>query len=245
MLMKVRGFISLVFILVFTFICFWLVTIPLAFSPSGRISQWLVRNVWVRGILWFCGVKVLPEGQENIKVGEPCIFISNHQSHFDILTIFHTNPVNLRFLTKRSLFNIPILGYYLWLAGYIPIDRSNREKAIRSLDRAAEKIRNGTPIVAFAEGTRSLSNELLPFKKGPFMLALKAGAPITPISISGTLQVLPKTTLLPRPGVVRIRYGEPINLSGYTTDDRDRLMDEVRRIIARNKAAIEIRPPVV
>ena len=245
MLMKVRGFVSLVFILAYTFICFWLVTMPLIVWPSGRISQWIVRNVWASGLLWFCGVKVLPEGQENIKLGEPCIFISNHQSHFDILTIFHTNPVNLRFLTKRSLFNIPILGYYLWLAGYIPIDRSNREKAIRSLDRAAEKIRNGIPIVAFAEGTRSFTNELLPFKKGPFMLALKAGAPVIPISISGTLWVLPKTSLLPRPGLVRIRYGEPINLSGYTTDDRDRLMEEVRQIITRNKAKIEVRPPSV
>jgi 1-acyl-sn-glycerol-3-phosphate acyltransferase len=242
MLMKLRGIVSLVFILVYTFICFWIVTAPLIVSPSGRISQWLVRKVWAAGMLAFCGVKVIPEGQENIKVGMPCIFISNHQSHFDILTIFHTNPINLRFLAKRSLFNIPILGYYLWLAGYIPVDRSNRESAIHSLDRAAKKIRNGIPIVAFAEGTRSLSNELLPFKKGPFMLALKAGAPVIPISISGTLSVLPKTSLLPRPGLVRIHYGAPIDLMEYTTDDRDRLMDEVRQIITRNKAKIEVRP---
>lgn len=242
MLVKFRGIISLVFIFVYTFICFWLVTIPLIFWPSGRVSQRIVSKIWSAGMLAFCGAKVLVEGQENITVGKPCIFISNHQSHFDILTIFYTNPVNLRFIAKRSLFYIPILGYYLWLAGYIPIDRSNREKAIRSLDRAAEKIRTGIAIVAFAEGTRSLSQELLPFKKGPFMLALKAGAPVIPISISGSLSVLPKTTVFPRPGLIRICYGEPINLKGYTEHDRDRLMEEVRQVIIRNKAKIEARP---
>ena len=137
------------------------------------------------------------------------------------------------------MFYIPFFGWYLALAGYIPLDRSNRDRAIRSHDKAAEKIREGVPIVSFPGGTRSLDGSVQPFKKGAFMLALKAGVPVVPISITGSIKVLPKTSVAIQPGTIRIHYARPIDVGGYSVDDRDRLMADVREVIIRNKAELD------
>ncbi|MBN2494422.1 MAG: 1-acyl-sn-glycerol-3-phosphate acyltransferase [Deltaproteobacteria bacterium] len=223
-----------------TFGCSFLTTTPLIVSPGGEISQWVVRKIWVPGLLRYFGVEVIAHGQENLpSAGTPCLLMPHHQSWFDILAIFATNPLNLRFVAKESLFKVPFFGTYLRLAGYIPIDRSNHEKAVASLDRAAERIRAGTPIVIFPEGTVSPDGEVGPFKKGPFMLALKAGVPIIPVAITGSRAVLTKGDLELRPGTIRLRYCEPLDISGYGLGDRDRLMSQIREILVREKARLE------
>jgi len=238
-LKALRSFFFGAFAIVWTFICFWLVTVALLFAPKGRASHWVVRHIWVATMLAVFRVKVIISGLENFERDRPCVFVSNHQSHFDIITIFHATPTNLRFIAKKSLFYIPFFGWYLALAGYIPLDRSNRDRAIRSHDKAAEKIRKGVPIVSFPSGTRSLDGNVQPFKKGAFMLALKAGVPIVPISITGSIQVLPKTSAAIQPGTIRIHYAPPIDVSDYTIDDRDRLMADVREVIIGNKAELD------
>jgi 1-acyl-sn-glycerol-3-phosphate acyltransferase len=239
LLKALRSFVFGAFAILWTFVCFFLVTIALLFAPRGRFSHWVVRHIWVAALLGFFRVKVIITGLENFERDRPYVFVSNHQSHFDILTIFHSTTTNLRFIAKKSLFYIPFFGWYLALAGYIPLDRSNRDRAIRSHDKAAEKIRKGVPIVSFPGGTRSLDGGVQPFKKGAFMLALKAGVPIVPISITGSIKVLPKTSIAIQPGTIRIHFARPLDVSGYTIDDRDRLMADVREVIIRSKAELD------
>ena len=196
--------------------------------------------IWVATMLALFRIKVIVSGLENFERDRPYVFVSNHQSHFDIVTIFHSTPTNLRFIAKKSLFYIPFFGWYLALAGYIPLDRSNRDRAIRSHDKAAEKIRKGVPIVSFPSGTRSLDGNVQPFKKGAFMLALKAGVPVVPISITGSIKVLPKTSAAIQPGTIRIHYSHPIDVNNYSVDDRDRLMADVREVIMANKVILDL-----
>lgn len=238
-LKAVRSVIFGAFAILWTFVCFFLVTFALLFAPRGRASHWVVRHIWVAGLLGFFRVKVIVTGLENFERDRPYVFVSNHQSHFDILTIFHSTPTNLRFIGKKSLFYIPFFGWYLALAGYIPLDRSNRDRAIRSHDKAAEKIKKGVPIVSFPGGSRTPDGNVLPFKKGAFMLALKAGVPIVPISITGSIKVLPRASISIQPGTIWIHYAQPIDVSGYSVDDRDRLMADVREVIIRNKAELD------
>ena len=242
-LMKVlkalRSFFFGAFAIVWTFVCFWLVTFALLFAPKGRASHWVVRHIWVATMLAVFRVKVITTGLDNFERDRPYVFVSNHQSHFDILTIFHSTPTNLRIIGKKSLFYIPFFGWYLSLAGYISLDRSNRDRAIRSHDKAAEKIRKGVPIVSFPGGGRSVDGSVQSFKKGAFMLALQAGVPIVPISISGSIKVLPKTSVAIQPGTIRIHYAKPIDVNNYTIDDRDRLIADVRDVIIGNKAELD------
>jgi 1-acyl-sn-glycerol-3-phosphate acyltransferase len=125
------------------------------------------------------------------------------------------------------------------VAGYVPINRANRESAIRSLDLAAEKIRKGISVVTFPEGTRSLDGQVQPFKKGPFMLALKAGVPVVPVCIVGSSRVLSKGSVAVHPGRIRVHYGKPVDLTGYSVDDRDRLMAEVHDRIVEGQRIIQ------
>jgi 1-acyl-sn-glycerol-3-phosphate acyltransferase len=228
------------FAILWTFVCFFLVTFALLLAPRGRASHWVVRHIWVAGLLGVFRVKVVVSGLENFERDHPYVFVSNHQSHFDIATIFHSTPTNLRIIGKKSLFYIPFFGWYLTLAGYISLDRSNRDRAIRSHDKAAEKIRKGVPIVSFPGGGRSVDGSVQSFKKGAFMLALQAGVPIVPISISGSIKVLPKKSISIQPGTIWIHYAQPIDVSGYSVDDRDRLIADVRDVIIREKVLLDL-----
>lgn len=222
-----------------TWLNFFLVTAPLAVSPRAEISQWIVRRLWVPGLLRYAGVRLVSHGRENLEPERPCLYLANHQSHVDVLVIFASVPSNLRFVAKKELFWIPFFGPYLYLAGFPLIDRSNRERAIRTLDQAAAKIRGGIPVVAFPEGTRSIDGRVHPFKKGPFMLALKAGVPIIPVTIAGTERVLPARSLRLQPGPVHIDFGRPIDPDDYGLAGRDRLMEDVRRVIAGRKGELD------
>jgi 1-acyl-sn-glycerol-3-phosphate acyltransferase len=194
-------------------------------------SVWVARRFWSPLLIWAGGAKVRVTGQENVDPTQPTIYVSNHQSTLDIPVHFVTVPVNFRYVAKHQLSFVPLIGWYLALAGHIFVNRSNRTKAIGSLDAAAAKIRNGTSVFLYPEGTRSDDGRVLPFKKGPFALALKAGVPIVPITIEGTGKVMPKNSWNITPGPVHVKIGKPIDTKSFAGDDRDGLIRAVRNAI--------------
>lgn len=194
---------------------------------SGRGVVWVGRN-WVRWILKSCGIRVVVEGLENVDPRRPQVFMSNHQSVFDIGAIVTTVPVDFRFVAKRELTRIPFFGWALALGGHVIVDRGNRARAIASLDRAARQIARGTNVIIFPEGTRSPTGELQNFKKGGFHLALAAQVPVVPVTVSGSTRITPKRSLRVESGEVKIVYGKPIPTEGMTAEDRFALADMVR-----------------
>ncbi|MEJ5359021.1 MAG: lysophospholipid acyltransferase family protein [Desulfobacterales bacterium] len=206
------------------------------FSRSGNFVHRIAR-LWGKSILWVSGVRVAVCGRERLDPRRPCIFMANHQSNYDIPVLLGHLPVQFRWLAKAELFRIPLFGRAMRGAGYIPIDRKDRASAFHSLREAAEKIRAGASIVIFPEGTRSPDGELKPFKKGGFVLALQARAPVVPIGIRGTREVMPKGSLWIRPGRVTVTIGRPIDLVSGVVQTREELMEAVRRAILEATAA--------
>jgi 1-acyl-sn-glycerol-3-phosphate acyltransferase len=189
---------------------------------------------WANLNLWAAGVKVAVSGAENIDGPGPYIFASNHQGWFDIFTTLGKIPVRFNWLAKEELFKIPILGLAMRKAGYIPIDRKDRRKALISMNRAAELIRQGTSVFIFPEGTRSADGVIGDFKKGGFVLAVKSHQPIVPVSISGSYRILPKRSWTIHPGEIRLAISKPVCTAGSDNRSRDLLMEQVREAIRAN-----------
>jgi 1-acyl-sn-glycerol-3-phosphate acyltransferase len=170
------------------------------------------------------GWERLPEA---IREGrQPVIFMSNHESQMDPPVLVAALPLPAVFIAKKELQYFPFIGWAAWAAGVIFIDRGNRERSIRSIQDAAQQIRDGKNVVIFPEGTRSRTGEMLPFKKGGFALAMEAGVPIVPLATVGGHHVLASGSLKIRPGRFRLRVGDPVHPAEH--QDRDALMAEVR-----------------
>jgi len=200
-------------------------------NRRGGVYDWAGTG-WSRNILRAAGTPVIAEGLEHIPRDQPVIYASNHSSMFDIWALFATLPGSVRFVAKRELFKIPLLGPAMLAAGHIPIDRTARKSAFEAYDEAARTIQRGTSsIVVFPEGTRSRTGELLPFKNAPFGLAIAAQVPIIPVYVHHTFEILPKGALRLRPRPIRLLAGSPIMTSGLRPEDRERLRDEVRAAI--------------
>ncbi len=212
-----------------------IVAIIMTFTTRNDNHAHLVARVWGRLLLRAAGVKATVHGLENIDPGRSCIYAANHQGAFDIFAVLANLPVQFRWLAKEELFHLFVLGRAMKAAGYIPIDRSDRKKAFTSINLAAERVRNGTSVFIFPEGTRSLDGVLMGFKKGGFILAIKSQQPIVPISISGSYRVLPKKHgWMIHPGTIQMTIGVPISTEGRTARDRDALMAAVGQAIRRN-----------
>jgi len=197
------------------------------FSKTGDILH-LNARCWARFSLWCANCPVEVKGTENIPDG-PAVYMPNHVSHFDVFAILGYLNVQFRWTVKKELFRIPLLGTAMRRAGYILIDRGNHEKAMQSLKIAAERIREGTSIVIFPEGTRSCDGTLqFPFKKGGFHLAIQSGVPIVPLTVSGTREILPKGGFQVRPGKITMTIGKPIKSQGH---DVGALMEDVYKSI--------------
>ncbi len=194
----------------------------------------LMARTWGNINLWASGVKVDVRGLENINKLGPYIFVSNHQGWFDIFTALGKLPLPFSWLAKEELFKIPVLGHAMYRAGYIPIDRKDRRKALSGMNRAAEVIQRGTSVFVFPEGTRSTDGVIRDFKKGVFVLALKAQQPIVPVSISGSYRILPKGSRTIHPGEIRFSIGNPIQTAGIDSIGRDLLIEQVREAIRAN-----------
>jgi 1-acyl-sn-glycerol-3-phosphate acyltransferase len=214
------------------FISFWCVIFSIFPNADNKIHK--AANLWGKILLLICNTKVEVIGKENILHSKPQIFMANHQSDFDILIALAYIPGQFRWLVKKELFNIPIFGAAMRSAGYIEIDRQNREKALQSLDEAALRIREGKSIMTFPEGTRSRSGEIKPFKQGTFHLAIKSGVSIVPVSIIGSGQIMPKRSLKISSGKVKLVIGKPIDVKNYILENRQELIGAVRNVIIKN-----------
>jgi len=214
--------------------------ILLLFDRSANACHSIVARSWARLLVQVSGVRVDIEGQDNFDPNRPCIFMANHQSHYDIFAILGFLPVQVRFMAKKELYKIPVFGWTLRALGHIRIDRYNSKQALASYNRAAERIRNGASVFIFPEGTRSPDARVLPFKKGGFVLAMKAGVPIVPISISGGCKVLPKHKLVLRRGVIKMVIGKPIDTREYQLENKKALIERVRNVITSNLREDEV-----
>lgn len=193
----------------------------------GGVYDWASTD-WSRDILRAAGTRVVVEGLENIPRDQPVIYASNHSSMFDIWALSATLPDSVRFVAKKELFRIPLLGRAMRAVGHVPIDREARKKAFEAYNEAVRTIKRGVTPVVFPEGTRSRTGELLPFKNAPFGFAIAAQVPIVPIYVHHTFEILPKGAWRLRPRPIRLLIGKPISTTGLRPDDRERLRDEVR-----------------
>ncbi len=207
---------------------FWstlgIVTWPL--SPRGDLYL-LYARIWSRWILASLRIPIDVEGRERLDAGATYLFLSNHRSTFDIFALFLAVEHPFRMIAKRALFFLPVLGWSLWMCGFVPINRSDRASAIRSLRKAAERMRKGTSILVFPEGTRG-SGPIQPFKKGGFHLALDAGVPVVPVVLLGTERIMPPGSRRVGRGAITARIGAPIPTAGRGVGDLADLMRQVR-----------------
>lgn len=200
------------------------------FDRGGNVVHH-IGKFWSRMNLCFSLVRVRVKGLEHIEKGRPYVLMSNHQSYYDVWALIGHVPLQLRWVIKKELRRVPIFGFGCERMGHIFVDRGDNEKARRSLEAAGGKIRAGASVVFFPEGTRSRDGRLLPFKKGGFAVALAAGVPILPVTVTGSRRVLPRGALVPSPGPIEITIHPPVPVEGYTHDTKEALMARIRAAI--------------
>jgi 1-acyl-sn-glycerol-3-phosphate acyltransferase len=200
---------------------------------SGDPSHCVAR-FWAWLILKTCGIKVIVDGRDHIDRNQTYIFASNHQSLFDIPILFAYLPISFRILFKRSLLQIPFLGWHLWVSGHVPVERENPVKARQSLDRAADHIRRKGSIVVFPEGTRSRDGSIGRFKHGSFLLAIRAGVPVVPVTISESWRVMERGIVTVHPRTVHVSVDRHIPIEDFDEQSVSELSKTVRDVVLRN-----------
>jgi 1-acyl-sn-glycerol-3-phosphate acyltransferase len=186
----------------------------------------------VRLGLWLSGIRFKVAGRDHLPHDRAAVYCANHQSNVDPPVLFHAVHPRLHILYKHEIDQIPLLARAFRMGGFIPVDRRNKESAMRSIEKGAASIRSGNSFLIFPEGTRSRTDALLPFKKGGFVMAIKAGAPIVPIAVQGGRDAMQRGSSVIRPVTLSIRVGEPVETAGVPLDERDELIDRVRERIA-------------
>lgn len=210
-------------------------------SGNGRLQHYCMRR-WSKDNLWLSRARVEIEGLGNIDRDHPQLFTVNHSGLHDILSLAAHLPIQFRWIAKKSLFNVPFMGWHMRRSGYIPIDRENPREAARSIMSAAAEIADGINAIAFPEGTRSKTGELNEFHSGAFALALRAGVPLVPIVVDGSWRVIAPKSLQVNPGtVIRIKIGQPIEVTSYQKTEKRRLMEDVSAIMHENLAEVQNR----
>ena len=220
--------VSIVLTTVFALIVLIAALLRVPHRPGGIYD--VIPRLWSRAILGAAGVTVRVHGRENLVDG-PAIFTCNHVSLFDIPALVTSLPQHY-FVAKSELFRIPVFGAGIRAVGTIPIERENRKAAFDSYDVAAGRIRGGSSVVVFPEGTRGHSYPVRPFKKGPFVLAIKAGVPIVPCIVHGTIEILPKKSLLIHSGHVDLHILQPVPTAGLDYSDREQLARDIHERMA-------------
>lgn len=204
--------------------------VPVSFINPDYLHNY--ARLWAKVGLRLAGVRLQVSGQEHLHPDAPVIYMSNHGSNFDILALFAGLPGQFRWLAKEELFRIPLFGLAMRRIGYIPLDRSDRRKALHSMTEAAKRIRAGASVVIFPEGTRSADGILQPFKKGGFLIALKAGVPVQPVAISGSFAIMPKTSRRIHGGLIEVRILPAIATAELASADIETLRVTVQERIA-------------
>jgi 1-acyl-sn-glycerol-3-phosphate acyltransferase len=224
-------------VLLIGFVAIPLSTIALLSTPLDR-SGWTfhaMSRTWSRFILFLFGIKVITKGAENVDPSKRYIYISNHASAFDIPATVNGIPDDIRFVLKKELTRIPLWGWALKYGHYITIDRSKARDAVKSLEEAADRMRNGASVILFAEGTRTRDGKLQPFKRGAFTLAVKAGIPIVPVTINNTYRIMRKGSWEIRPSDIELVLSKPVPTDGFSgRDGEQKLLEIVRSEIAKH-----------
>ncbi len=221
--------------LVFTTLFLAIVALAVSpFDPKGERVHRIAR-LWASASLKVSGISVRLEGSENL-ARPPYLLMANHQSGLDISVLLAAMPISFKFIAKRELFLIPFFGWAIRRAGYISIDRDNPREALKAIEEAVKKMGEGTTVLIFPEGTRSRNGNLQPFMKGAFSLASRAEVPILPLAIRGSYALHPTGSILSVPkrtGVVTIRLGKPVPVSGKGLSYKGELAQEIHGAIER------------
>ncbi len=227
--------ISIPLVSLYTIVCGAISIVLGMIFRSGGPSHWLART-WSWLILTTCGVRVSLTGLENLEKDRHYIFAANHQSIYDIPILFAWLPFSFRILYKESLNRVPFMGWHLYFCGHISVDRSNPVRARQSLERAAKKIQRGTSVVIFPEGTRNENGSIGRFKQGSFLLAIKSGVPVVPITISESWRIMKKGEVTVHPGTVTVHVERPISVQGLKEESATAvaLAKQVHDIVASN-----------
>jgi 1-acyl-sn-glycerol-3-phosphate acyltransferase len=220
-------------------------------APPGLLLARLLKSTallyalghsGIRMGLALSGIRWRLAGQTYLRLPRAVVFCANHQSNIDPPVLFQALHPRLRVLYKAELSRLPLLGAAMHAGGFVPVERQNRERALASIARGAASIRAGHSFLIFPEGTRSRTHELLPFKKGGFIMAIEAQAPIVPVAVMGGRAAMRKGSFIVRPVTMSIRVGPPIETTGMTIDDRDRLIalarERIEALIAQGPVTI-------
>jgi 1-acyl-sn-glycerol-3-phosphate acyltransferase len=205
------------------------VTAPL--PPKGEWFRRLSRG-WSGIIFFTSGVSVEVLHAERLVPGRSFVIAANHESFYDIPVLFSVLPMTLRFLAKRNLFRMPFLGWSMAAAGFVPVDRGDRAHSREVVDASLRRLQGGGSLVVFPEETRSRTGDLLPFKSGAALFALKSGLPLLPIGMSGTFRILRRGGFFVTPSRVVVAIGEPIEVAGRSTRERAAVTEALRERIA-------------
>jgi 1-acyl-sn-glycerol-3-phosphate acyltransferase len=210
---------------------------------ADGVYDWCQRG-FSRTILRCTRIPVVVEGAEHVAAEGPQIVVSSHASFFDTIALLAHLPVSPKFIAKKEVYGIPVFGGAIRAAGHIRMDRGNRTQAFGAYEDAARQMREKRlTIVVYAEGTRSRTGDLLPFKKGPFVFAIGSGAPIIPCYVGGVFGIQPKGSVRVRKRTICIALGEPIATRGLQAEDRDALQARVREAMEALKKSVDARFP--
>jgi 1-acyl-sn-glycerol-3-phosphate acyltransferase len=209
--------------------------IAIVFRWKGLL--YILGHLGVRLGLVLSGITFKVAGSEHLPRDRAAVHCSNHQSNIDPPVLFTALQPRMHILYKAEIDKIPILARSFRLGGFIPVDRRNKEAAMRAIEGGAESLRSGNSFLIFPEGTRSPTADLLPFKKGGFIMAIRGQAPIVPIAVQGGRDAMRRGSWIIRPVTVSIRVGEPLETAGLDVKDRDTLIARTRERIAALLAA--------
>jgi 1-acyl-sn-glycerol-3-phosphate acyltransferase len=220
--------------LVLTVLTFLAIPILIVCAVFGLRDAFLAYGTWMMKVgRLILGIHIDVEGSDRLDRSVPCVFMSNHLSFLDAPLLVTVLDRPVRFIVKRFVFRIPVLGLGMRFAGYIPLDKEGVGEGRKRIARAVGLIgKKGYSFLVYPEGTRSWEGKLLPFRRGGFFLALDAGAPIVPVSVRGTYELMPRGSRRIRKGRVRIVFHEPVAVSGYTLETMPQLIERVRAAIA-------------
>lgn len=234
---------SFVKILCVAWLGFWAsiatVVLCMFIIPAGLLSRtgnlaFSLSKLWAYTMLAVSFVRTEIKNKDKIRKGTSYIIISNHQSLYDIIALVTTLGIQFRWIIKKEILHVPVFGYGLYASRNIFIDRSNTASAIESINKGFDRLPEGVSVMVFAEGTRSPDGRIHEFKKGGFVAAVQRQIPILPVTVNGSRRIMSKNNLVLKPGKIQVVVGDPIDVSGYTVDTVQELIDKTRQVIIDN-----------
>jgi len=203
--------------------------------PACRLTAHRMARLWGRVCIWGTGCRLVVEGADRLDARDRYVLMANHQSALDIPVLMAVLPAEWRtvFWAKQSLFRVPVLGWAMRMLGHMPIDRVNRLSAGSMLAETRRRVADGRAVLVFPEETYGPGDQLLPFQRGGFLVAVRTGLPIVPVAVAGTRSALPPRSRLLTPTTLTVRFGTPIATRELTVTDRPALVERTRAEIER------------